>query len=188
MPESVKILITAAVGALVGIFSNIAMEYVKPWIAKQNLRKTITAQLAAELMDNLSLMEAADRMFKATKHRSESEQQHCILFSKTILSSIKNDRYTFYFEGEKSLVYEIDEGKTLTAFYELTKDALPDVLKDKQFVPTAAIFEVGCRIAREYVVKHQLVYKPTPSIIENIYMTSKSASSVPLTDTVTREA
>jgi hypothetical protein len=37
MPEWLKILITAGEGALVGICSNIAMEYVKPWVAKRVL-------------------------------------------------------------------------------------------------------------------------------------------------------
>jgi hypothetical protein len=64
MPEWVKILITAAVGALVGIASNIAMEYVKPGIVKRQKRELIAQHLNAELCANMSAITAAKRVLE----------------------------------------------------------------------------------------------------------------------------
>jgi hypothetical protein len=41
MPEWVKILISAATGAVFGILGSFTMEYVKPWVAHRIARKNV---------------------------------------------------------------------------------------------------------------------------------------------------
>ena len=63
IPEWAKIVVSASVGALFGIGSNIAMELIKPSISKRQLKKSIATHLAAEVMDDLGNVEACLRMF-----------------------------------------------------------------------------------------------------------------------------
>lgn len=58
MSEFTKILISATVGALVGIVSNIAMEYIMPRISRKNLLKVVTDQLVSELIVNYHKVES----------------------------------------------------------------------------------------------------------------------------------
>ena len=53
MAEWEKTLLAAGTGALFGILSSIAMEYVKPWIASRSSKNTVKTELAEELIENL---------------------------------------------------------------------------------------------------------------------------------------
>jgi hypothetical protein len=59
MPEWVKILISALVGASFGILNSISMEYVKPWISRRLLKRTIKKHLNDEFLGNLTAIDAA---------------------------------------------------------------------------------------------------------------------------------
>ncbi len=123
MAEWVKILITATVGALVGIVSNIAMEYVKPWIAKRSLKETVTNQLISELAVNYHKIESGCRVLEKAKLESEDKQNTAIALSQTILLDIDADRYEYNFVNNKALVYEIDPKNRMTAVYKALKNA-----------------------------------------------------------------
>src|ERR1035438_2966710 len=73
MSEWEKTLISAGVGALFGILSSIAMEYVKPAIAKRSLKKTIEGHLGAEMSLNLGLVEALSELLKNEAFETELE-------------------------------------------------------------------------------------------------------------------
>jgi hypothetical protein len=53
MPEWVKIVISAAVGALFGIAGSVVMEFVKPKILNADLKRTVAFQLSWELDTNM---------------------------------------------------------------------------------------------------------------------------------------
>src|SRR4051794_37652562 len=88
MPEWIKILITAATGALLGIISNIAMEYVKPWIARRQLRKTVTAQLMNEFRENVSIVAAARRILLRAEHDSKNARDTARQVATVILKAL----------------------------------------------------------------------------------------------------
>jgi hypothetical protein len=122
MSETAKILISATVGALVGIVSNIAMEYVKPWIAKQNLKKTVTLQLVTELAVNYNNIESGVRALEKVTD-SGADESRAMALAETILADIDTDRYDFNFASNKALVYEIDPRKRLITVYKALKAA-----------------------------------------------------------------
>jgi hypothetical protein len=61
MPEWVRILISAETGAAFVILGNIMMEFATPYISKSVSKRTVTAQLGAELVVNMDSIEGAVR-------------------------------------------------------------------------------------------------------------------------------
>ena len=64
MPEWAKTLISAGIGALFGIISSLAMEYIKPAVLHRKQERIVKEQLAAEVSDNLSSIEGFARMLQ----------------------------------------------------------------------------------------------------------------------------
>jgi hypothetical protein len=119
MPEWVKILISASTGALFGILGNIAMEYVKPWIAARVLTKRISRELADELLANARCAATAIHIIEDAENRADP-----VFAAKAretmplLLVNIHKDRFAQYFEHEKTTVYAIDRQGFLRDFYE----------------------------------------------------------------------
>ena len=123
MPEWVKILLSATVGALVGIISNIAMEYVKPWIVRRGLRKSVATQLVSEWAVNYSKIESGVRVLAKVDATLEGSEDNAMAIAEAILLDIDMDRYEFNFANNKSLVYEIDPKNRITTAYRALKTA-----------------------------------------------------------------
>jgi hypothetical protein len=117
LPEWIKILITAGIGALVGITSNIAMEVLKPYIAKRLLKASVDKQLGDELMENLSQIEAVNRLLKSVDLTNPDDRELALDVAGIIVSGVQRDRYDFYFSTQKALFYEMDATRALSAFY-----------------------------------------------------------------------
>lgn len=125
MPEWVKILISAATGALFGIGGSVVMEFVKPAITKRRMRKIVIAQLAAELLDNMRYIDGAIRILKEADNRIPPKRDAVISMAAMLLKLIDSDRFDHFFTNEKMLVYEVDDDKSLTDCYDAIKNTAP---------------------------------------------------------------
>jgi hypothetical protein len=168
MPEWLKILITAGVGALVGICSNIAMEYVKPWVAKRVLKKTVAKQIHDELLKALAAAEAAHRILNSAADKSEDEKRVAAGYAEMIGSGVEMDRFEFYFADQKDVVYELDESKSIKAFYRAVKQGT-EAARSLGFNRAKDLFYIAANLIPPYIRLHKLKYSPEPNPIEEVF-------------------
>ena len=174
MPEWIKILLTAAVGALVGIVSSIAMEYVKPWIAKRLMKRTVKTQIYAELLVAGSEAESALRILKSAEGLSAKEREFALQCARMIGSNIESDRFDFYFSDQKALVYEIDQDKLIGVFYKTVREATA-AAKGNSFDGAQGLFIVAAGLLKISIAFHKLKYVPHPNPIETAYQTGRTS-------------
>lgn len=168
MPEWVKILISAGVGALFGIMSSVAMEYVKPTIAKKLLKKMICAQVGAEVIDNLNKMEACGRLLKFVGPKSRHAQTRAVQAAKVIVCEIKSDRFDYYLQEHKSIMYEIDGHSALFEFYRDTKHLATSVdFSDYEDVKFG--FDFAILNGHNFLLKNNLRYTSVPMMSEEYF-------------------
>jgi hypothetical protein len=169
LPEWIKILITAGVGAVFGFSSSVLMEFLKPYIAKRGLKKTIERQLGDELVKGLNELSGVTRTFKKVNLSDPVERKILGGYTRVMVNVVKRDRYDFYFATEKALVYEIDEGNLLGAFYSALT-SLPKMTEDpddaKELIQ---MLLMGSEIGKRYVEAHKLSYTPTRATLEGAY-------------------
>jgi hypothetical protein len=174
MPEWIKILLTAAVGALVGIASNIAMEYVKPWIAKRLMKKTVKTQIFTELLAAGSDAESAQRILASAAAQSGEAREFALQCAAIIGSGIESDRYDFYFIDQKALVYEIDEAKLIAVFHKAVKEATA-AARANNFDSAQKMLGVAAGLLKTSVTQHKLKYVPHPNPIETAYQDGRTS-------------
>jgi hypothetical protein len=121
MPEWVKLLISAGTGALLGIASNVVMEYVKPWIARRVASQQLKDELTEELTDNLDLMNSLNLYLARTKDDSTVEDS--AIFSRAISAAadVTRDRYDYFYEENKIVLHNTPGKKSLIKFYQSIK-------------------------------------------------------------------
>lgn len=147
------ILISAGVGALLGIISSIAMEYVKPWVAKRLLRRTVSHQLVAELADNMREVGAAKNLLQEEASKPVSETILAVI--KISMNTINSDRFDYYFAEQKAFVYELDEEKLLITFYNAMKTARPLVSDAENFTDLRQFVAMAYSLGKMYLEKHR---------------------------------
>lgn len=177
MPEWVKILITATAGALVGIVSSILMEYLKPYIAKRLLKKTVTAQLGKELLKNLNHVDAGKRIVEGAEGRSKGDREFALKSCGVLARSVESDRYDFYFAGEKAVVYELDEDESLSTFFKVVRQLAETEPEDKNYETVKRFFIMASHFGCTYVELHNLTYVPSMSPIEEAYSAVLASNS-----------
>jgi hypothetical protein len=168
MPEWLKILITAGVGALVGICSNIAMEYVKPWVAKRVLKKTVTKQIHDELLKALAAAHSAYRILNSAADKSEDEKRVAAGYAELIGSGVETDRFDFYFADQKALMYELDESNSIKTFYRAVKQG-SEAARSLAFDRAKNLFYVATNLMEPYIRFHKLTYAPEPNPVEEVF-------------------
>jgi hypothetical protein len=114
-PEWAKIMISASVGALFGIGSNVAMEFTKPSISKRQLKRRMATHLAAEVMDDLGNVEACLRMFGDID--SARQMRIATEFAKARFGDKFGEKYDHFFEKEWIATQELDRRRALRGFY-----------------------------------------------------------------------
>jgi hypothetical protein len=160
MPEWVKILISAAVGALFAMLGGIVMEYLKPLITKQRTRKMVRSQLAAELLDNMSFVHGAVAILGESEKVAPGKRDAVVSLAATMLRMTNTDRFDHFFTNEKMLVYEVDDDKSLSTFYEVVKTTIPGVLQSRNYSDMRIMIGEASRLAHQYIDHHKLEYGP----------------------------
>jgi hypothetical protein len=161
LPEWVKILISAGVGALFGILANVAMEYVKPRIAKRLLKKGICAQVGAELIDNLDKIESCNRLLKYAQIKSLPAQKRSVSMVKAIVCEVQRNRFDHCLKEHETVMYEINGHSSLFAFYRdihrLMNSPSPSTYEDTR----VEFGHVGLN-AYNFLMKNDLRYTNAP--------------------------
>jgi hypothetical protein len=116
LPEWARILISASVGALLGTSSSVLMEFVKPSIAKRQLKKFIKAHLIPEATLSAYSIEACRRVFGAVENVDKSGH-YAMDFAKLRIDSRSGEMYEHFFNKERLATHEIDRHMALRAFY-----------------------------------------------------------------------
>jgi hypothetical protein len=134
MPEWIKILLTAVVGAVIGIAGAPIGEAVKQFFVRMGLRKRVRQFLIDELIDNLERAEHA--LSRILLHAQDTDEDliACVSLATANIREIHDDQFQHYFAAEKAIVYEIDPDRMLAEFYTRLKQAAEeDPESDLQF-------------------------------------------------------
>ena len=115
-PEWAKILISASVGAVLGISSNILMEFVKPSIAKRQLKKLIKAHLIPEATLSVHSIQACMRLFSEVNDVGKSGH-YAMAFAKISIDGRSGEMYEHFSSEERVATHEIDRHMIVRAFY-----------------------------------------------------------------------
>jgi hypothetical protein len=158
MEEWVKILISAATGAVFGILGNVAMEFAKPYISKSVSKRTVTVQIGAELVENMDSIEGAERLVADAADQPEARKRNTILIAVLLLKGLKSDRFDYYFENQKETVYEIQGAKKLISLYSITSTLMPQLLERNESQDMSKMIGIVAATAREYMLLHNLKF------------------------------
>jgi hypothetical protein len=115
MPEWVKLLISAAVGAVFAILGNIVMEYVKPMIQ----RRSIARHLMDELTTPMSFAAGMQPAFRdlLTSSATKDEKQVAVDACREFLKTYGTPRYDYYSANHQSTIFSLPLMSDLNVFY-----------------------------------------------------------------------
>jgi hypothetical protein len=167
MPEWVKILITAVVGAIFGIVSAPLTELAKTFILRIPTRRRIKAQLVDELIGNLDKVEQATSEILSLPKATKPEISRCLGLSEATVHELHTDQFDHYFVAEKAIVYEIDPDRNLAEFYKRIKEsseAVPDL--DLDFVIES--FKVAVLLAVRFLRQNNVVHIRKSTLYEQM--------------------
>lgn len=151
IPEWVKILASASVGAAFGIASSLLMEFVKPWIARRHALKTMIPQLNEELLKNINQFENAEKTMNVQGH---DRHQRVLLANLILKTLVRSDRFDYFFANEKSLVYDYDQD--LITIYRTISKVLPTVVANENDEGVAMMITAIAETARAFAKRHNL--------------------------------
>jgi hypothetical protein len=168
-PEWVKILVSAGVGAVLGMLSSVVMEYWKPHIGRLSTRKSVASRLGNELMGNLAVIESCVGicMDAAEKADEQAKRRALDAFGMTYLQ----DKWLEYYLKENGdIVYDIDPGMKLVYLYDTAKRDVAAAVGKKDFWKIRFLLETMAEIGKKYVADHKLRYKrPETTYCDVIY-------------------
>jgi hypothetical protein len=171
LPEWAKLLIAAGVGAVFGVGSNIAMEFIRPIIAKRLLIRGMKTQLTAELKHNISVLDAFVRVVDDMEKGATAAHAPDLVFLEVIADEIKRDRFEFYFSNNKADLYELEEVQSLLDFYETVKSPLPGIsLGEKQdysFIKVSGAVLIA--VGQTFLKAHGITYDSRAGKRYNVY-------------------
>ena len=152
MPEWVNILISAGVGAVLGIAGNVVMEFVKPILA----RRRAARQLSVELVNRLSMVVAADQLLKENVF-ADLKRRHSV--ANVIITTLKRnrlERYAYFTGSQQSVVYEIPKFEKLRSFDNFYNFAQPP--KDDPFLALRLDLDLMIESAEGFLAEHYPKY------------------------------
>jgi hypothetical protein len=120
MPDWAKI----AIGAILAIGGGLAVEYIKPAIAKHRALKSVKKQLRAEVENDMAAILECITALDGMPRDTGEQRQNAYMWGVAFLNGrmpLPDDRYTYYFDRQKEIVYEIDPDGILGTFYSNTK-------------------------------------------------------------------
>lgn len=143
-------IISAVVGTFFGIASGIAMEFVKPVIAKGLSKKVILKNLDDEFRVNYASYLDAVQIAKDYDGTTAEGKERAALVLASIGGSLSKDRFTYFKEKEKVLFYEADEGYRLAKFYMLFE------LGCRDFPVSRTLLRIAGEVGRGYIKARRL--------------------------------
>jgi hypothetical protein len=161
-PEWARTLITAAAGAVIGIGSNIVMEFVRPYIAKTVARRTMASQLSVELTRNLRLIEAGYEWLQTVDGKQRIVVARVNHIVRLIPPLIRSDRFLFFATAQKAVMYEYDPEGSLERFYQLTSRLMKLTADNAEIDRIEEAMGLAGLEGTNFVATHKLKYRHLP--------------------------
>jgi hypothetical protein len=117
MPFWKTALLSALIGTCFGIGSNIAMEFIKPWISMAILRRRVGKHVFQELGTNMGFIHAVDLIFEDAAGKTDLERTVAITTALSVAKNLRSDRYYSNFDKQKEVVYDFPWATNLDAPY-----------------------------------------------------------------------
>jgi hypothetical protein len=169
MPEWLKILISAGVGALFGIVGNVAMEYVRPKIVKRQRLREMAAQLVEELISNVEILEAVKMIVEDVRGASEIERKRAEFDVTVACTRFKSDRYAHYVAEEKITFYELRESGSIKGFYDYYDGMLREILTVTPERWMDQYLSGSTEKATRFIEAHRKIYAPGTNLVFERY-------------------
>ena len=145
MPEWEKTLISAGIGALFGILSSLAMEFVKPSISRHLVKKNILRHMEEEFRLNYGTLLEAMQIVKEAEGGTPEVVEDARMALNSIRNTILKDRFDYFKTNEKALFYEADEGFRLAKFYVVFEHAV------EAYPLQTYLLEVAHNVGKQYI-------------------------------------
>jgi hypothetical protein len=158
--------ISAGIGAVLAIFTNTLMEFIKPMLADRRDRKSVMKQLTAEFLDNLERIDVGIRIFNDEKPKHDLNDT--LIVARRIVPDLKYDRYDWNFDKHKAIVYELDDGGLLRNFYGTLKE-MAQASKEDHDGRIKILFTAASTFGAMYVESKELQY-PSLSMVYDYRM------------------
>jgi GTP1/Obg family GTP-binding protein len=152
MPEWVRIVISASVGAIFGISGNVMMEFVKPIIQRRKAKK----QIINEMLQYFAYVEVADETFNRKRDTASREEKEAMIKRcGKLFNNINPQRYNYFSSNQQSVVYEIPHFDSVQEFYSL----LSKIGDPSNYDPYDAF---SVQLSHAYGLGHGFLHKNAP--------------------------
>ena len=168
-PLWLTIVLSAMTGAASAILGGLAVEYLKPYIARLQREKMIRGLLDDEFLANLGELEACLRVLNHASSGSADQKAHTLMVVDEIMHRVTQDRYDLYFEQDKEIVWKIDKTRLLWSFYEALSRKPDDVTLSTEHIEIQIWIDRVVRRGQSYVEEAGLAYEPGENPNEQIY-------------------
>jgi len=105
LPVWVTAVISAAVGAFLGMITGAVMEFAKPAIAKSLVRRLVKTQLLSEFASNMLRIDGVCSVLRNVENKSEAEQKAALYLAREV-ADVKREKLDFYLENQKEAVFD----------------------------------------------------------------------------------
>lgn len=166
MPEWIKILISAGVGALFGILGNMAMEILKPqigtWLKRRELEKqAFRRELKANVDEVDGIRRLAARAANATDH-DRTMTLHFIVGTLNNVLNVWTQRYDSWSKNQVAILDAIDPEKALGDFY-LKVVVAHDFAEALELEPAVRALDSAAAAGKALLAKHGITFTPSQS-------------------------
>jgi|HubBroStandDraft_2_1064218.scaffolds.fasta_scaffold250856_2 hypothetical protein len=164
MPEWVKIIISAVVGAALAIGGNIVMEIIK----RKMVGRLAARQLSAELVDKLSMIASADQFWR--KYES-ADPKVKFQVATVVIETLKRDRperYVYFANNQQSVIYELEAFEELRRFNR-AYDQFATVTEGDYFFVLSLDLEYMTKNATKFLQKHSPAFVLHPEENDGLF-------------------
>jgi hypothetical protein len=112
-----------------GILANISMEFMKPPIAKRLLRKAVAVQLGSEVRDISDDLERATKLVLDLRTDGKPLDEFKSRIIQHMIGNTHWERYEFYLETERRVVYELDPEDSFGQLREWIAEDISDCIR-----------------------------------------------------------
>jgi hypothetical protein len=168
-PIWLTIVLSGSIGAISAILGGLAVEYLKPYIARRQREKMIRGLVDDEFLANLGELEACLRVLKHAFPGTVDQKAHSVMVVDEIMHRVIQDRYDLYFEQDKEIVWAIDKKRLLWSFYEALSRKPEDVTLSSEHIEIELWIDRVVRRGKSYLEEAELLYEPGENPNEQIY-------------------
>jgi hypothetical protein len=174
LPEWVKLLISAGLGAVFGIVSSTAMEFLKPeiggWIDRRSARK----QLLAEIKQNIEAIDGFHQFLATEIGDAHGERLKAAFYVvRHIMGSVQTNRFDFFLSERKDVLYRLKFYSDLDEMYDQAKLIRTCSLDDFDVLTVAyqlkRIDTIGRKILQDNGGAIESS-KQSPEVLYNVYL------------------